>query len=205
MTPPRPTILAWNDAVDAILVRAEALRKNAPRAHLIIGVTGAVAAGKSTLARALSSVVVCTDHYLPDYDVTAEHLRDLPESSDLARLARDLAALREGHATDIPEWSFDSHSRVGVQRVESAPLIVCEGLHALHRIPRAHLDICVFVEAAQPVRWARCTQRERDGERGWSLEYLEHFFHTVADPTFAQFATEYRAGADFVIVNEHSA
>ena len=56
----------------------------------VVGITGAVAAGKSTLARRLSACVVSTDHYLPDYDRTPEHLRDLPESSDLARLAQDL-------------------------------------------------------------------------------------------------------------------
>jgi uridine kinase len=54
----------------------------------VVGITGAVAAGKSTLARRISACVVSTDHYLPDYDRTPEHLRDLPESSDLARLAR---------------------------------------------------------------------------------------------------------------------
>ena len=57
----------------------------ARESRVVIGVTGAVAAGKSTLARKLSPLVVSTDHYLPDYDLTPEPLRDVPESSDLPR------------------------------------------------------------------------------------------------------------------------
>ncbi len=170
----------------------------------MVGITGAVAAGKSTLARALSSTIVSTDHYLPDYDATPEAARDLPESSDLRRLARDLASLRAGQTTSIPQWSFESHSRVGALQVPSAPIVVCEGLHALHALPRELLDLRVFVDATQAARWKRCVAREQSGERGWSLAYLEHFFHTVAEVTYARFADEYRSAADFVILNEPS-
>ncbi len=183
-------------AREAILAAALA---HGPRA--VIGVTGAVASGKSTLARALSSCVVSTDHYLPDYDATPEHLRDLPESADLVRLARDLAELRVGRATLMPKWSFDTHSRVGEQPIEPASLVVVEGLHALHALPRAHVDIAVFVEAPRDLRWARAVARERAGDRPWPLEYLEHFFHTVAEPTYARHAGSYRAVAHFVVTN----
>lgn len=189
-----------SDAAAAIVAAARAL---GPRA--VVGVTGPVAAGKSTLARALlgetRGLVVSTDHYLPDYERTPEHLRDLPESSDLARLARDLAELRAGRATEIPQWSFESHSRVGELRVEPAELIVVEGLHALHELARAHVDIAVYVEAPRDARWARAVAREQAGERPWPIEYLEHFFGNVAEPTFARNAERYRAAARFLVVN----
>lgn len=188
-----------SDAAAAILAAA---RSHGPR--VVVGVTGAVASGKSTLARTLSPCIVSTDHYLPDYDRTPEHLRDLPESSDLERLARDLSELRAGRATMMPEWSFDTHSRVGERRVEPASLVVVEGLHALHALPRAHVDLAVFVESPRDVRWARAVARERAGDRPWPLEYLEHFFNTVAEPTFARHAEAYRAGAHFVVKNDAS-
>ena len=188
------------DAVSAICAAAARV---GPRA--VVGVTGPVAAGKSTLARALvgdsGGCLVSTDHYLPDYERTPEHLRDLPESSDLARLARDLAELRAGRATRIPQWSFEAHARVGERLIEPAELIVVEGLHALHEIARVHVDIGVYVEAPRDTRWARAVAREQAGDRPWPIEYLKHFFTTVAEPTFASHAERYRAGAHFVIVN----
>lgn len=195
-----PRIIDGLDAArEAILAAA---RAHGPR--VVIGVTGAVASGKSTLARALSPCVVSTDHYLPDYDATPEHLRDLPESADLARLARDLAELRAGRATMMPKWSFDTHSRVGEQRIDPAALVVVEGLHALHALPRAHVDLAIFIDAPREVRWARAAAREKAGDRPWPLEYLEHFFHTVAEPTYARHAEAYRATAHFIVVNDRT-
>jgi len=191
------TIEGIEAARDEILA---AVAARGPR--VVIGVTGAVASGKSTLARVLSPCIVSTDHYLPDYGATPEHLRDLPESSDLERLARDLGELRAGRATMMPRWSFDTHSRVGEQPIEPAALVVVEGLHALHALPRANVDIAVFIESSREVRWARAAARERAGERPWPLEYLEHFFHTVAEPTYARHADAYRAKAHFVVRND---
>jgi uridine kinase len=193
-----PRIIEGLDAAREAILAAARLRGE----RVVVGVTGAVASGKSTLARALSECIVSTDHYLPDYDATPEHLRDLPESADLARLARDLAELRAGRATRIPQWSFDTHSRVGERYVEPAPLVVVEGLHALHELPRAHVDLAVFVEAPKDVRWRRAVERERAGDRPWPLEYLEHFFHTVAEPTYALHAERYRAAAHLVVLND---
>ena len=194
---PEPRIVHFEVAADAILAAARARGGRA-----VVGITGAVAAGKSTLARRISACVVSTDHYLPDYDRTPEHLRDLPESSDLPRLAQDLAELRAGRATSIPHWTFEAHARVGEQRVEPAEIVVVEGLHALHALPRTHVDVAVFVEAPQSTRWARAVERERAGERPWPIEYMEKFFHGVAEPTFALHSAAYRAGAQFVVVND---
>ena len=199
MDPREPRVLQMDTAAEAILAAA---RSYGPR--VVVGVTGAVASGKSTLARALSPCIVSTDHYLPDYDRTPEHLRDLPESSDLERLARDVAELRAGRATMRPDWSFDTHARVGECRVDPAPLIVVEGLHALHALPRVHVDLAVFVEAPRDVRWARAVAREKAGDRPWPLDYLEHFFNAVAEPTYARHADAYRAGAHFVVRNDAS-
>ena len=194
---PTPRTITFADAADAILavVRARGQRT-------VIGVTGAVAAGKSTLARRLSECVVSTDNYLPDYQTTAEHLRDLPESSDLERLAQDLAALRSGSGTNIPLWTFAEHRRIGEQHVQTADVVVVEGLHALHALPLQHIDIAVFVDAPQPTRWQRAVAREQAGDRPWPIEYLDKFFHTVAEPTFALHAEGYRRAAHFVVIND---
>lgn len=172
---------------------------------VLVGVTGPVGAGKSTLAARLAGevgVMLSTDHYLPDYDRTPEHLRDLPEASDLERLRADLLSLKRGKATRVPQWSFQSHSRVGELEMPPRELIVVEGLHALHETHAGVLDIKVFVEAPASVRWRRWEHLELTGERGWGVEVARAFFHGVAEPTFAARSAKYRAGADVVVVND---
>ena len=170
--------------------------------RVVIGITGPVGAGKSTLAAQLSSCVIATDHYFPNYDVTPEHLRDVPEYSDLPRLASDLAALRRGEDVTIPVWSFVSHSREGYQCVQGAPIVVCEGIHALHVIPRAHLDISIYVDAPSTVRWSRWEALELSGVRQLGVEQARAFFHEFAEPIFSRFAGGYKSAARFVVMNE---
>jgi uridine kinase len=236
MAAPKPRVLGLEEAIHAIAVETLALERRA-----VVGITGAVAAGKSTFAQRLAQrlaqrmggemgghaqtvdiamdatidatsdaactpvlpsrrvVVLSTDHYLPDYDRTPEHLRDLPESSDLVRLAHDLSELRAGRAARVPQWSFETHARTGEVDVGPADVVIVEGLHALHDLPRVHVDWAIFVEAPREVRWSRAVERERAGDRPWPIEYLEHFFTNVAEPTFALHAERYRATADFIV------
>jgi uridine kinase len=208
MNQAKPKFLPFQIAVGAIAAELDEVCIREGRS-VVVGVTGAVASGKSTFARRLSEsvcarrtvAVVSTDHYLPNYDETPEHVRDMPESSDLARLSRDLAELRAGRATEIPQWSFETHSRIGARLVEPAEIIVVEGLHALHERARSHLDLAVFVEAPRDVRWARAVERERAGDRPWPLEYLSHFFEHVAEPTYAKHSALYRNQAHWVVEN----
>lgn len=183
--------------MDAIRARIASL--GATRPVVIVGITGAVAAGKSTLARELAGRTISTDSYLPDYDRVEYHRRDEPGESDLSLLASHLLMLRSGAPAPVPVWSFNTHRREGHTIVNPHPLIVCEGLHALHEAPGVHLDLRVFVEAAPDERWRRAEAREIAGERGWTVEELRQFFTTVAEPTYSRYAPHYRASADVVV------
>lgn len=198
-------VVAWADAPGAIApLLAPAL---AERGRAVVGITGAVGSGKSRLAERLAGelrhpgVVVTTDSYLPDYEVVAFEERDLPERAHLDELAAHLAALRAGRPADVPVWSFDVHRRTGSSRVEPAPLVICEGLFALHESVRGHLDVTVFVEAPRGHRLERMIAREVAGERGWTTEHATEHFDRVADPTFARHADAYRAAAHVVVDN----
>lgn len=194
----QPETVQWDAAPKRILERIAAVR----RQWQVIGVTGRVGAGKSTLARRLGGVVISTDDYLPDYEGLDPLVRDDPKHADLELLARNVEQLKSGAAVEVPVWSFQTHRREGKRIVEASPLIVIEGIHALHGSVARLLDCAVFVEASETTRWSRWEAIELAGLRGWGVEKARAHFESVAEPTFARFEEEYRRAAHVVVRNE---
>jgi uridine kinase len=186
------------EARDRVLALA---RERARRDRVAIGVTGPVGAGKSSLARLLGGTVIATDDYLPDYADIPEHERDQPHHADLDRLAADVESLLAGLTVGIPIWCFQEHRRIGFRKVDPAPLVICEGIHALHDRVRHVFDVTIYVEAPAADRWGRWEALERSGERGWGVEKAKAYFERVAEPTFAEHSATWRASADLVVVN----
>jgi uridine kinase len=196
----QPVVISIADAPQRVLALAAAAAKPAGQAA-VIGVTGRVGAGKSTLAARLSVCVLSTDDYLPDYDKVPEAERDDPRHADFSTLLHNVEQLQRGSAARVPVWSFHTHRREGVRLVTPADVIVIEGIHALHGALRAAMQVRVFVEAARATRWERWEHLERTGVRGWGVEKARVFFDGVAEPTFARWEAEYREAAHVVVMN----
>jgi type I pantothenate kinase len=122
----------------------------------LIGVTGGVAAGKSTLAsevaRTLGGVVLATDGFLFTNEVLAErglaHRKGFPESFDGAALAAALDVWRAERRVEVPAYSHLRYDVVGSVEVHGEPLVV-EGLHLAHPAlgVRDRFDLLVHVDA----------------------------------------------------------
>jgi len=200
MTPPR---VSWDRAPEAIASAVRRARAGPEEDRpVVVGIGGPVGAGKSTLASRVGGLVLTTDDYLPDYQGLDPLHRDRPDAADLALLRDNLLALRAGRPTEAPVWCFHEHRRVGTRTLHPQPVIVVEGLHALHREVFPAIDVGVFVQAGADVRWARWEALEQRGERGFGVERAREHFETVAEPTFARYAEEYLARAHVVVVND---
>ena len=192
-----PQVIHWEDAPEAILALARVV--DAPR--VVVGVTGPVGAGKSTLAKRLSSCVLATDDFLPDHDATERAVADAPEAADLSGVREALTRLVRGETIEAPVWSFQTHKREGTRRLASAAVIVVEGIHALEPALSDLIDVRVYVEAPARTRLSRWEAMAESGERGWGVEETRSFFGDVAEPTFGARAARLRAGADVVVQN----
>ncbi len=179
---------------------------------LILGVAGGSASGKTTV---VDEIVSCMDtgdvsviqhdsyyldrsHLTSDQRLTVNY--DHPDSLDTQLLVQHLRALREGHAVDVPEYDFATHTRrIETKRVEQNRLIMVEGILILadERL-RPLLDIKVFVETDPDVRLARRIERDVS-ERGRTRQSVLEQYQTTVAPMHIEFVEPSKRHADLII------
>ncbi|HEX5377176.1 MAG TPA: hypothetical protein VFW47_01305 [Phenylobacterium sp.] len=153
------------ESLDAIAAAVAARRARAP--VLVVGITGAVAAGKSTFAGQLKASleagpdrprveIVCTDGFLmPNARLEALGLLDqkgFPPSYDTPALHAALGAVRSGPAT-FPAYShtiYDIDPALA-RTLEAPDVLIVEGLNLHHRAlaPAGPdpLDLLIYLDA----------------------------------------------------------
>ncbi len=180
-------------------------RKTGDRPYMV-GVTGSVASGKSTLARALVPLLAArgsavetieTDGFLLPNAVLAERGLDVrkgfPETYDLQALASALTGLRLGPVT-VPAYSHVVYDvdPSAARTVERGDIVLVEGLAlGLDRpVPpgaAALVDCLLFIDAA-----------EADLE-AWFVARFMRFWEAAADNPasfYARFRDRDRPGAE---------
>jgi uridine kinase len=189
----------------------------------LIAMSGGSGSGKSTLAEALlahlpdgQAVMFGEDAYYHPMSYYGEPASeeerlaliatinyDAPASKEVDHLAKDLRALKSGHAIDQPIYDYERHDRSAkTRRIESAPILILEGIHALS-MPKIQslIDLSVYVDTPDDLRLARRIRRDVV-ERGRSVQnVLEHYLGTVRA---AHYRWTYPAmfEADLVIADE---
>jgi type I pantothenate kinase len=155
----------------------------------VVGITGGVAVGKSTLAAAvaerLGAAVVATDGFLHGNAALAErglaHRKGFPESFDGPALGTFLDGWRATGAGEVPVYSHLAYDVVGTAAV-TADRLVLEGLHLGHPELgiRDHLDLLVHLEAADEDA-ARWYLQRFQGLRAQAAEDPSAFLHQFRD------------------------
>jgi type I pantothenate kinase len=192
------------------------------RGPVIVGVAGAVAVGKTTIASELAARiagdgkrvhVVSTDAFLlSNAELAARDIlmrKGFPESYDVAMLVQTIASVREGVTTNIPVYSHAIYDLVPgeVDLIEPIDVLIVEGVIALQPAVRNVLDLAIYVDAPEEVvrgwfvdRFVRLTADARDDATSFY-----HMFATMESVQVRDIAEATWDGINGVNLREHIA
>lgn len=176
----------------------------------LIGVTGGSGSGKSTVVRRIKErvpdcLLIQQDNYyksapqVNNDNITAVNF-DHPDAFDMDLMMRNLHDLKNGRATDLPQYDFVTHSRKKEHiHVEPKKLIIVDGLMVLYdeRI-RDLLDLKLYVETPPDIRFIRRLLRDIS-ERGRTMESVIKQYTEVVRPGHYNFIEPTKEFADLII------
>jgi uridine kinase len=178
----------------------------------VLGVAGGSGSGKTTVARSILDAVgqeriafLEQDSYYRDIEWQSEaellhHNFDHPGALDNDLLVSHVAALKAGHAIEVPIYDFVRHRRTSrTRRVEPRPVVLLEGILIFAEPAlRDLLDFKVFVDTDSDIRLIRRLRRDMS-ERGRSVQdVLRQYLETVR-PMHQEFVEPSKRWADVII------
>jgi uridine kinase len=178
----------------------------------LLGVAGGSGSGKTTVAHSILESVgkdritlIQQDSYYQDVNWTSEaellhHNFDHPSAIDNDLMVSHLAALKAGHAVEVPIYDFVRHRRTArTRRVEPQPVILVEGiLIFVEPSLRQQLDFKIYVDTDADIRLIRRLGRDMS-ERGRTVQdVLRQYLETVR-PMHLEFVEPSKRWADVII------
>ena len=183
---------------------------------VIIAIAGASASGKSLLSSTIYSelvadvgesqiAIITEDCYYCDQSHLEMEERvktnyDHPQAMDHQLLRTHLQQLSDGHAVEIPTYSYTEHTRMAETRVLTPKkVIILEGILLLTDPSiRNIIHASVFMDTPLDICFVRRLQRDVE-ERGRTMEsVIEQYNHTVR-PMFLQFIEPSKQYADLIV------
>lgn len=179
---------------------------------IIIGISGASASGKTSLAAAIVNemgsddvAVISEDSYYKDLshlplDVRRSVNFDHPDSLDHNYLLSQIEDLKNGKHIYVPAYDYSKHSRISNgTHVDPRHIIVLEGI-LLFSDPRVRnlLDIKIYIDAPQEICLLRRIKRDIR-ERGYELDFVLHQYEHNVLPMFLEWIAPTKTHADIII------
>ncbi len=179
---------------------------------LVIGIAGGTGSGKTTVAEKIAeslpadrATVIQHDWYYRDRSHLTPEERalvnfDEPDALDNERLARDIAALKQGLAAECPQYDFGSHTRRPQGRlVAPSPIVIVEGI-LLFAVPelRDAFDLRLFVDTDDDIRLLRRIRRDLE-ERGRDIASIDAQYRETVRPMHQLHVAPSRRHAHLII------
>jgi uridine kinase len=178
---------------------------------VIVGIGGGTGSGKTTFADQLerrlpagTAQVISHDSYYRDLSHLPLHQRasvnfDDPTSLETELLVEHLRCLRRNESVAIPSYSFETHTRIGSNRVDPTPVVIVEGILVLSiEELRGQFDLKIYVDAPPDIRVARRMVRDiRD--RGRTAESVDLQYRSSVRPMHELHVEPSRSFADVIV------
>lgn len=179
---------------------------------LIIGIAGGSGSGKTTVVNRMiellpadSVSVIAQDSYywdnghLPKEDKKKINF-DHPDSIEWGLLTRHLDQLKDGHAIDMPTYSYVECARLKETiTVMPRAVTIVEGILIFTNAElRSRFNVKVFVDADDDDRLSRIMTRDIV-MRGRDVQDVLRHYHTYVKPMHLQFIEPSKRYADIII------
>ena len=180
---------------------------------VIIGICGGSGSGKTALtqrlvedrqAKDIYTLVLQDNYYKHCPDVPMEQRRlfnfDHPDAIDFQALFQDIRSLKRGQSIQCPTYDFATHLRTGTRLpIHPKQRIILEGTLIFTQKKLLDLiDIKVFVDAEEPIRFERRKTRDIN-ERGRTEACVKTQFESCVAPMHNQFIQPSAKYADLLI------
>ncbi len=179
---------------------------------LIIGIAGGSGSGKTTVVNRMiellpedSVSVIAQDSYYWDNGYLPQEEKkkinfDHPDSIEWDLLTRHLDMLKDGHAIDMPTYSYVDCARLEETiRVEPREVTIVEGILIFTNPElRSRFNIKTFVDADDDDRLSRIMSRDIVKRGRDPQEVLRHY-HTFVKPMHLQFIEPSKRYADIIV------
>lgn len=182
----------------------------------VINISGASAAGKSTISRALSSSlpgcsVLNMDDYLKGWGIgLLDHdsgdpnkpyfARLNPNVYDLKKLQEDVIQLKKGKSIEKPIFDEITKSPSGTQIFEPSRVLILEGIYSLNSPFLELADVSILIEASLHDRLFRKIVRNSISYKQ-NINDIIHNYLTNDEPTYPYYKDELHAKAMLVVNN----
>ena len=139
-------------------------RALAQRSHVLVGIDGMCASGKSTLGGLLAAVYRCgtvqaDDFFLQPHQRTPARLAEPGGNLDYDRLAPVAAQAGQGHAFAYQAYNCQTRRMGALRAIPAARLTLLEGTYCLHPKIAAPCDVRIFLSVDARVQLARIQSR----------------------------------------------
>ena len=182
------------------------------QSSILIGIAGGTGSGKTSIAQEFVKefttgevAVIQLDSYYKDLSFMSMEERneqnfDHPDAMDFELLHKHLSTLMQWEYVEIPRYDFSTHTRLDEsETIAPHHVLVVEGILTLWDARlRELMDIKLFVETPDDIRFIRRLTRDREERERTTQSVIDQYLHTVR-PMHEQFVNPMKVHADLII------